>query len=269
MRPFRITAVRRHAIRRSLAEWRAGETDTKTVVIIVVAVVGGMSLLVCGLLVALLLPALQQAREAARRTQSKNNLKQIGLALHNYHDVHATFPPGGIYGEDGTAYHSWQSTLLPYVDSAPLYNRIDYDYPWTDPVNADLYRTVVPVYLHPSDESAQFAPDGFAASHYAGSSQVFFPNSNIRIRDILDGTANTLMAGEVGAGYKAWGDPTNVRDPADGIRVSPDTFGRDDAQLGANMLLMDGSVRYLSGDIAPDVLKALSTYDGGEQVGEF
>ena len=269
MKPFRLALSHPRAIRRTLAQWRSGETDTKTVVIIILAVVGGTLLLGCGGLILLLLPAVQQAREAARRTQSKNNLKIIGLALHNYHDAHLTFPPGGIYGEDETAYHSWQFQILPYVDAAPLYNRIDSDYPWTDPVNADAFRTVVPQYLHPTDESQQYAADGFAASHYAGNSNVLFPNSNIRIRDVLDGTSYTLLAGEVGAGYKAWGDPTNVRDLAGGIRVGPDTFGRDYGEPGANMLFMDGSVQFLSGDIDPDVLKALSTYDAGEEVGAF
>src|SRR6476469_1828653 len=82
---------------------------------------------IIGVLVSLLLPAVQQAREAARRTQCKNNLKQIGLALHNYESTYNRLPPGnfgGIAGckDDGLA---WSFSILPYIDQAPLYNKID------------------------------------------------------------------------------------------------------------------------------------------------
>jgi hypothetical protein len=76
------------------------------------------------------------------------------------------------------------------------------------------------------------------------------------------------MAGEVAAGFKAWGDSTNVRDPADGIRHDATTFGRTGGQ-GCQFLLMDGSVRFVSDSVNPAVLKAISTPDGGESVGEF
>ncbi len=75
---------------------------------------------IIAILIALLLPAVQQAREAARRTQCRNNLKQLGIALHNYHDVHQTFPPGG-FSEWG-----YQTFLLPYVDQAAGYNQINF-----------------------------------------------------------------------------------------------------------------------------------------------
>ena len=87
---------------------------------------------IIAILIALLLPAVQQAREAARRTQCKNNLKQIGLALHNYHDVYKCFPPGrtrntysGITSAWYTGNYSWLPRLLPNIDQAPIYNTID------------------------------------------------------------------------------------------------------------------------------------------------
>src|SRR5262245_1460172 len=133
----------RPAVPRRFRPVRRGETDNKTVIIIVLSVIAGIALLGCVCVVpALLLPAVQKAREAARRTQSQNNLKQIGLAMYNYHDTLAMFPPSGIYGEDGTAYHSWQTMILPYIEQQTLYNQIDFNVPWTDPRNAPAFQHV-------------------------------------------------------------------------------------------------------------------------------
>lgn len=87
---------------------------------------------IIAVLIALLLPAVQQAMEAARRSQCKNNLKQLGLALHNYHDTYNTFPPGWVYDPNRTAAQfggnmwGWNSFLLPYMDQAPVYNQINF-----------------------------------------------------------------------------------------------------------------------------------------------
>jgi len=97
---------------------------------------------IIAILIALLLPAVQQAREAARQTQCKNNLKQLGLALHNYHDVFKTFPSSAIWGVRLTAnpdtygpyHHTWLTALLPYFDQQTLYNQVNYNIPaWGQP----------------------------------------------------------------------------------------------------------------------------------------
>lgn len=113
---------------------------------------------IIAILVSLLLPAVQQAREAARRTQCKNNLKQIGLALHNYHDIHRTFPSGWIAVEnsrpnahDGLNGAGWGAMVLPMMEQGSLYSLFDSNLPITDPANIVFFSTVLPAFQCPSD----------------------------------------------------------------------------------------------------------------------
>ena len=176
----------------------------------------------------LLLPAVGRAREAARRTQSRGHLTQIALALHNYHDAHKSMPPGGIYTADDEPYNSWMTHLLPYIEQSALYNQIDHDHPWTLPANQNVHSKVIATYLNPAVEGHSTVPGDtmdLGAAHYAGNSQVLLNNRSIRFADVRDGTSFTIMAGEVSAGFKAWGDPSNVRDPAAGFGNTPNQFG--------------------------------------------
>lgn len=175
---------------------------------------------IIAILIALLLPAVQQAREAARRTQCRNNMKQLGLALHNYHDTHNTFP--GTYGgtnapwntTDGGGWYGWSpmAMLLPYMDQAPLYNRADFGRYWdtTTPDNRTVNRTVIPGLQCPSDTRSGAKPRadsgpcsyafsaGPVSSWDVGTRKIGLVsfNSSIRIRDITDGTTNTIAASE-------------------------------------------------------------------------
>ncbi|GIX03920.1 MAG: prepilin-type N-terminal cleavage/methylation domain-containing protein [Planctomycetaceae bacterium] len=109
---------------------------------------------IIAILIALLLPAVQQAREAARRTQCRNNLKQIGLAMHNYESTHGVLPPGRLTRVVGTVtdtkYNAWGVLILPFIDQAPLYNQYNTSWRWNDPGNQNVVSTVLPVYLCPS-----------------------------------------------------------------------------------------------------------------------
>ena len=129
---------------------------------------------IIAVLVALLLPAVQQAREAARRTQCKNNLKQFGLALHNYHDQFNTFPPGYISVDPATGQMSplsggsgagWGLLLLPQMEQAALYNKFDLNVPIAAAVNAPLIKTSLPTFTCPTDT----APDRTWKLHPEGS----------------------------------------------------------------------------------------------------
>ncbi|MEZ6125048.1 MAG: DUF1559 domain-containing protein [Planctomycetaceae bacterium] len=180
---------------------------------------------IIAILIALLLPAVQQAREAARRTQCKNNLKQIGLALHNYLDVHSKFPPAFVSDIStlNTTGGEWSvhARILPYVENANLYNRADLSLAYDDPsgVNAGIATQRVATWLCPSEVNDRQRLDATgAAEHYPitygynggtwrvwtnstrqGGDGAFHPNSNFSTRDFTDGTTNTLCFAEVKA----------------------------------------------------------------------
>ncbi len=186
---------------------------------------------IIGILVALLLPAVQHAREAARRTSCKNNLKQLALALHNYHDSFNSFPPGYIhkFGPSGSeASHAgmaWGAMLLPQLEQTNLWKLIDSRIPIWDPQNQRPREVHLAMFLCPTDRysmsSNRFVVrdenaspvEKYAAASYAAnwgpatedvnldvtpenSRGVFYRNSYIGFSDIIDGTSHTLVVGE-------------------------------------------------------------------------
>ncbi len=177
---------------------------------------------IIAILIALLLPAVQQAREAARRSQCKNNLKQIGLALHNYHDNFRAFPPGDVRRTYGTGVQSWTTSqlgwiprILPFLDQAVIYNQINWEmeHGVSAAPNSNIRKEKLTVMRCPSDSSRQpngsYGPTNYMAcrgkSTDAGNNSpgsVFSMNSLVRIRDIEDGTTNTMMVSETFASAK-------------------------------------------------------------------
>lgn len=214
------------------------------------------------------LPAVQQARNAARMSEAKYNLKQIGIGLHNYHDAFKTFPPGGIHTPDGKPYHAWMAQMLPYVDQRSLYNSINFRVPYTDPGNRAAFSTPVPIYLYPGTPLGTDA-SGYAVAHYAANSQVFQGKSGVmRLSDFTDGVANTILTGSVTQGFVAWGGVDNMRDPVAGLGDTPSQF--NSSATGRTLFLMgDGTVRIVSADVNPALLKALATPDGREDPRQF
>ncbi len=162
-------------------------------------------------LIAFLLPAVQQVREAARRLQCRNNLRQIGLALHNYHDTHSCFPFGSLVAtavtkETGWA---WGTMVLPFLDQTPLYQQLSPNGDNAPTVPTHQSKTVLPIFLCPSDASPEWNEQkgGHAKSNFVGmfgsnkdlsdvGNGMFFYNSSTKTRDIIDGMSNTIAAGE-------------------------------------------------------------------------
>ena len=174
---------------------------------------------IIGILVALLLPAVQAARESARRMQCSNNLKQLGIALHNYHDVYKTMPIADVNGSTNPV--SAHARLLPYLEQSPLYNLVDFNVPYNHANNTTARNTTVSVFICPSDPSRLPLTIGGRNNYYwnAGSGIVMYssgaagqPPSNgviwhnlvYRFSDIVDGLSNTAAFAE-----KMTGDGSN------------------------------------------------------------
>ncbi len=210
--------------------------------------------------VALLLPAVQSAREAARRSQSMNNLKQIGLAMHNHHDVYKTFPAAHSTDKEGKPLLSWRVHILPFVEQLPLYREFHLDEPWDSDHNKKLIAQMPPVYRSPNSRAA---PGRTNYVTVRGERTIFPGKRAIGMRDITDGTSNTILAVEANDDSAVeWTKPDDfVFDPKNptkgllGLRPG-----------GFNILMADGSVRFLNDGVDADVLRALFTRDGGEVV---
>ncbi len=173
---------------------------------------------IIAILVALLLPAVQQAREAARRSQCKANLKQIGIAMHNYHDVHGRFPYGYYHSNSYHGRDTWMQQLMPYYDQAPAYDAYSSsNVRWVMDTPKEIKDLKIPVLMCPSDPSAggfgggggaRAGGNGFQGNYVlcAGNTLmtrnsttlngIACQNSSIQFKDVTDGASVTLMAGE-------------------------------------------------------------------------
>ena len=288
---------------------------------------------IIAILIALLLPAVQQAREAARRTQCKNNLKQWALAMHNRHDVFGTFPLGSIQGGTPFLRQTWVMHLWAYMEQSALTNKNDIKVPFylppaTIPNTMDgLCGARVPAYYCPSDGGLDLSDGGTYprtrgnyvvnwgnVAYYAAPGNSFAPFSHINgdrdkprksgLRDVTDGTSNTLMMAEYLMAKSAkdddWrGDFHNdegvfrfhtVNTPNS---TAPDIIGRaivtaDPLAMpvtvsgtnqqnaarsrhtgGVNVAMCDGSIRFVSDNLNLQTWQALGTMNGGEVTGEF
>ena len=202
--------------------------------------------------------------EPARRAQSVNNMKQIGLATANYESANSTLPPGVTMAEYGVLLHGWQTMILPYMELYTLFDRIDLQKPWDDPVNLPVFREPVYAYLSPAIRENGFPGPYF--SHYEGNVRVVGGTRGSRLAEITDGFNNTILAGEVAGDFQPWGKPGQWRDTADGInRDHARGFGSR-FPGGATFVFLDGSVKFLKNTIDLKVLKALGTPAGGEVV---
>ncbi|MCA9048938.1 MAG: DUF1559 domain-containing protein [Planctomycetaceae bacterium] len=301
---------------------------------------------IIAILISLLLPAVQQAREAARRTQCKNNIKQLGLALHNYHDVHQTFPPGWIDQNNSAAANwGWTVYLFPALEQGNLYSRLDVGAislgaALDDVALLRLMTTPLPMFRCPSDtgpdindqnvlQSVGGSRVAVASTSYVGANGggnwsgagttntkldgTFGLNSETKMRDFGDGSSNTIIVGErawilqkpqggqasckAATVYGANADSTadlelrrtavakglfGINQRGDDTTISP-VVDRCAASFnsrhegGAQFLLADGSVRFVSENIQRDqsgtngdyVFQNLLNKADGNIIGEF
>lgn len=213
-------------------------------------------------MIALLLPAVQSARSAARRTQSVNNLKQIGLAMHNYHDTFRGLPASYSTDEDGKPLLSWRVHILPFIEQNELYKKFKLDEPWDSENNKKLIPLMPEVYRSPSsaakpgqttyltvraETSAIVPPQG----DNKGKTRMPVGSSFAAIRD---GTANTAMVVEASdARAVEWTKPDDFTPGK--MNFAEGLFGM--YPQGTNVLFCDGSVHFLAKSINLDTLKNL------------
>ncbi len=279
---------------------------------------------IIGVLIGLLLPAVQSAREAARRMQCSNHLKQLGLAMHGYHTAHSSLP----YAANGRYWGSWVRALLPYIEEQAFYDQYDESVQYNQSPNVELIARRIAAYTCPSDSPSITWARGVPNHNYVvnlGNTSVWrtsplngvdferapFHCENSAIKniptysfaDIRDGTTNTLMLGEIRQGQNAndlrgltWFGPacgftthngpnSPVPDYLDGgwcpsasqtlsdwpcqaaSSSNPQNFSaRSQHPGGVHVVLCDGSVHFVSDNIALETWRALSSMAGGELI---
>lgn len=222
-------------------------------------VTGGITtFLILPVMVALLLPAVQAAREAARRNMSMNNMKQIMLAMHNYADQNDTFPPTG--GGAGSQL-SWRVHLLPYLEQQALYEQFHLDEPWDSDHNRTLLGKMPDIY---QDPNLRLPPGMTLYLAVTGPGTAFEdPAVGPRLREFLDGTSNTIVIVEPDADQAVeWTKPEDWEfDP------SAPTRGLGNSRIGVFLAGMaDGSVRGIYRETPPDAVGAMMTRAGREPV---
>lgn len=212
------------------------------------------------------LSPVRHARQAALRTESKNNIKMMMMALHNYHDTYNMLPPGAIVTSTGRGYRGWVPAIGPFHSFMDGWWR-EGQPAWDDPSVADLGKGALYGFVHPDlGWNGQFDERDFAVMHYAANVHLFPTNQGMNLKDVKDGLQHTIAIGEVAENFQAWASPWNRRDPADGINDVPWGFGGPTWQNGAQFGFLDGSVRLLSKNIDRKVLKAMGTPTGGETI---
>ncbi|HEY1067168.1 MAG TPA: DUF1559 domain-containing protein [Pirellulales bacterium] len=205
-----------------------------------------------------------QARIAAKRMQSMNNLKQIGLAAHMYLDANRTFPAAASRGADGKPLLSWRVHILPFIEQQALYNQFKLDEPWDSEHNRKLASTIPVCYRHPATK----LPGESGKTNYlavVGSDTVFGRKEGRGISAITDGTSNTIMVVEVNDDAAViWTKPDDWEvNAANPLHDLGDLF-----EHGFNALFADGSVRFVAKQIDAKSFSAYITASGGEVINQ-
>lgn len=249
------------------AKKRKAKASSNSSLIIAILGAAFVGMFCCsGILIALLLPAVQQAREAARRTQCKNNLKQIGLAMHNYESTFRLFPAAHLNDSQGKPRLSWRVSILPFVDQAPLYNIYNFNDAWDGASNARIASTPIPLYICPTSSSTGMTTTCYVA--ISGDHTVMGAGKCIPFNDIKDGASNTLMVVEACGMNIPWIKPQDLDENA--VTRVGDPNGISSRHVGgAHALMADGSVRFVSENVSPAVIQALITRDEGDSTGDF
>jgi len=226
-----------------------------SVAFVVLAVIAGCLLLCCGGGVAVVLLGRSQVRITQQRIMSQNNLKQIGLALHNYHSVHGMFPPAVVTDADGKPLYSGRVLLLPFLEQQPLYDSFDKSKAWDSPENASLSSASLSVFQDPANKDGP--PQRSDYVFVTGPGTMFEGKKPIRLHEVTDGLSNTVMVIGTSGGPANWAAPVDWSIESG---TAPRGFQPDKLLV----LYGDGSVRVMKPEYFQQNMSALTSRSGGE-----
>jgi hypothetical protein len=228
------------------------------------SIIGFLLIDTIGVGIGQLLPAVQAAREAARRAQCRDNLRRVASAMMNYRQQYGCFPPAFVADKNGKPMHSWRALLLPYLEGTPVpYN---YDQPWDSPGNRGFTEKAYKDYQCPS----RFGGKRSATSYMmvVGPHGISDGLHSRKTADVTDDPAKTIMLVEVADSDVGWAEPRDLR--FDQIDVAINSEKRkgigSSHHSGALVAFCDGQVEFIENTISPERVKAMLTIDGGEKI---
>jgi type II secretory pathway pseudopilin PulG len=221
--------------------------------------------LVLSILLAVCVPLIRHANRQAEQMQCANNLKQIGVALHTYHDTWKCLPPVFTTDASGKPMHSWRVAIWPQLESGPYFDQYDFSEPWDGPNNRKLAAVGVPCWRCPSDRRTKPVMTNYVAIYGPGTA--WDVNKVTRFADITDGTSNTVLVVEIRNSDIHWMEPRDIH-----VKDLKLTFNAQNGPSlgsyhieGAMIVKADGSVHMLSPVAIAERLEDMLTIAGGER----
>ena len=206
--------------------------------------------------------AVGKVREAANRAQSQNNLKQIALGLHNYHDTYGSMPPAAVVDKKGKPILSWRVLILPFIEGNELYKQFKLDEPWDSPNNIKLLDKMPKVYSLPIPTKAKANETHYRV--FVGNGSAWDYLKGPKLQEFLDGTSNTILV-VTAADAVPWSKPDELEFDAE--KDMKKLLGYYPSTV-SSVAFGDGSVRALSKNLNPKTLNAMITRNGGEAIGD-
>lgn len=252
---------------------------TSPVKMLLLAIVG-VSLVTVALWLGVLI---REARQVSLHKECTNNLKQIGLGLHNYHDTYLRFPPAHL------GQHSWRVRLNPFMISSTYYSNYDFDEPWNSEWNHELEKRGLPAFADPDETIGQVDPTAAYGNAYymwqcptnqdeqsphtnylmlVGPHAFGLPDEGRSFDDITDDHSTTIAVAETASRNIEWLEPKDFDVETMSFQINDPNRQSISSHHpgGAHVLFCDGTVVFLTNELPPKVLQAMITIDGGEKI---
>lgn len=220
----------------------------------------GVSIATTGVLVGLLLPAVQAARTASRRMSVSNNMKQVMLAMHNYHAAYNRLPPAAISDEDGNPLLSWRVAILPFMEEQELYEEFHLDEPWDSEHNLPLSKELPDVYDSPNAPT----PAGMTVLQaVVGDNMGLRPIEKTGFRDFLDGISSSILIMQVDTDAAViWSKPEDLE-----IDLDSPLEHLGSAEMGGfHVGMADGAIKFITENVDPELFQKMLTRAGKEPI---